>query len=163
MARILVVDDDALVCEVVTDCLREDLGAEVECALTGARGAQMITTMRFDLALIGAVLPGVSGVALAEPAANENIPALLTSGHPEVCETLDRFNFRHLKKPFDLDTLVAEATGIIRDTRETIRRVKASAAQMRANAEALNVAMEKARRQLDAIKVRQHDQDKTIG
>jgi hypothetical protein len=41
--------------------------------------------------------------------------------------------------------------------------VKASAARMRSSAEALNAAMEKARRLPDAINVRQHDQDKTTG
>ena len=53
VAKILVVDDDALVCDVLTGCLQKDLGAEVKCALTGEHGALMITGMRFDLTLIG--------------------------------------------------------------------------------------------------------------
>jgi DNA-binding NtrC family response regulator len=163
VARILVVDDDALVCEVLTDCLQEDLGAKVECALTGERGALMIAGMRFDLTLIDALLPDVSGIALAEFAADEDTAALMTSGHPQVSETLDRFDFPYLEKPFDIASLIAEATSIIRDTRENIRRVKTSAAQMRASAEALNAAMEKSRRLLDAIKARQHNQDETTG
>lgn len=163
VAKILVVDDDALVCDVLTGCLREDLGAEVKCALTGEHGALMITGMRFDLTLIDALLPDVSGIALAEFAADEDTAALMMSGHPKINETLDRFDFPHLEKPFELASLVAEATNIMRDTRKNIRRVKASAVQMRASSEALNAAMEKAWRLLDAIKVRQHDQDKTTG
>ena len=112
----------------------------------------MITSTRFDLALIDAVLPGVSGIELAELAANENIPALLTSGHPEVCQTLDRFHFPHLKKPFDLDALVAEARSIMRETEENIRRVQSSAAEMRAKTEALKASGAEARRLLATMK-----------
>jgi hypothetical protein len=96
----------------------------------------------------------VSGIALAEFAADEDTAALMMSGHPKINETLDRFDFPHLEKPFELASLAAEATSIMRDTRKNIRRVKASAVQMRASSEALNAAMEKAWRLLDAIKVR---------
>jgi DNA-binding NtrC family response regulator len=126
--KVLVVDDDLAVAEVVAGML-EDLDCDVEiCDGPQPSLEWLITSMRFDLALIDAALPGISGIKLAELAANENISVLLTSGQPEACETLDRFHFPHLRKPFDLDILIAEAADILRDRGENIRRVRSSAA-----------------------------------
>ena len=142
MPRILVVEDDTLICQMVADCVREALAADVYCALTGTDGARLIMGYKFDLAVIDVLLPGVSGIALAELAANENIPVLLTSGHPMLQRELARFDFPTLPKPFDLDVLVQKASSIINDTKATIRRVKTSAADMRRHLDALEVALE---------------------
>ena len=53
------IEDDLLICEMVADCFRTELGAEVVCALTGPDGARMIMGYAFDLAVIDAVLPDV--------------------------------------------------------------------------------------------------------
>lgn len=151
MTSILVVDDDPLVCEMVTDCFRQEMDARVDCALSGREAALLIKSCQFDLALIDAVVPGIGGFDLAELAANENIPVLLTSGHPAFCEKFDRFNFPHLQKPWDLDILVEEAAGIIRNTRENVRRVRAAARDMRRHREALEAAMTEAHRLVAAM------------
>ncbi len=140
------IEDDSLICEMVADCFRTELGAEVVCALTGPDGARMIMGYAFDLAVIDAVLPDVSGFALAELAANENLPVLMTSGHPLLSDQLVRFNFPHLRKPFDLNALIEEARTIISSTRQNIRRVQHSAATMRAHLEALEIALKEAHR-----------------
>lgn len=155
MPRILVVEDDALICQMVADCVREALGADVYCALTGTNGARLIMGYEFDLAVIDVALPGVSGLALAELAANENIPVLLTSGHPVLQQELRRFKFPHLQKPFDLDVLVAKARSTIEDTRENISRVRASAAEMRHHLDALEAALEESCRLMTEAKAGQ--------
>ncbi len=152
MSRILVVDDDPLVCEIVTDCLRLDMSAYVDAAQNGRDGALLIKGYQFDLAVIDAVLPDMDGLALAELAANENTGVLLTSGHPETCDALDRFNLPHLRKPFDLDALVGAASVIIRDTRENIRRVRTAAAQMAVHTEELAAKLETSRRLMEQAK-----------
>ena len=136
-ARILVVDDEPLVCELVRDLFEEELAADVEYALTGPEGEELIKARRFDLVLIDVGLPGVSGIELTKLAANENLPALLISGHPGVCADLMRFGFPLLTKPFKIETLFAEAIAIMEDAGENLRRVKASIAEMYARNEAL--------------------------
>ncbi len=150
MPHLLVVEDDPLVCDVVTDCLQSELGARVDCALHGEDGWILIKSYQYDLAIIDVMVPGISGFQLAELAANENIGVLLTSGHPDSCDQLTRFNFPHLTKPFDLDVLTGSATAIIQSNRKNIRRVRDASIKMHANIEALVAAVEEARRLLAA-------------
>jgi DNA-binding response OmpR family regulator len=152
--RILVVDDDPLICEIVTDCLRQDLSAYVDAAQNGRDAALLIKGYQFDLAVIDAVLPDIDGLDLAELAANENTGVLFTSGHPESCDKLNRFNFPHLRKPFDLDALVGEAASIVRDTRENIQRVRVATAQMRERGEELAATLEASRRLMEKLTAR---------
>jgi DNA-binding response OmpR family regulator len=154
MPHLLVVDDDPLVCDMVTDCLQSELRARVDCALNGEDAWILIKSYQYDLALIDAVVPGIGGFQLAELAANENIGVLLTSGHPDSCDRLVRFDFPHLQKPYALDTLIAQASTIIQDARENIRRVQDAAAKMRARTVALAAAMEESRRLLDESRSR---------
>jgi DNA-binding response OmpR family regulator len=155
VARILVVDDEPLLCDLFRVWLHDDLGADVECSLTGTIAAQMMIGKHFDLALIDALLPDSSGIALAELAANQNTPALLTSGHPDVIDRLDRFGFPNLKKPFIINSLIAEATSILSNAAQNILRVKASAVLMHSRTQALKAAIEESRRLVEAIAIRQ--------
>jgi CheY-like chemotaxis protein len=144
--HLLVADDDAMVCEAITDCLQLELRARVDCALSGHDARKLMTGYQYDLALIDALLPDIDGFRLAELAANENIPVVLTSGHPGVCDRLIRFDFPHLHKPYSFDTLIGEATRVIQGARENIRRVRDASSKMRAHTEALAAAVEDARR-----------------
>ena len=148
MAKILVIDDDPMVCGVITNRLL-DGGSEAEWAACRRLGAQMLVGDRFDLALIDGTLAEASGAALAEIAANENTAVLLLSGHPDTSAKLQRFGYPYLEKPFPLDRLWSEATQVIAETRENIGRVKAAAVKMQANAEALRAAGAESRRLQD--------------
>jgi DNA-binding response OmpR family regulator len=154
MARILVVDDEPMLCDLFRGWLQESLGADVACSLTGTLAAQMMVGRGFNLALIDAVLPDASGIALAALAANHNTPALLMSGHPEIIDKLDRCGFPTLKKPFPSSRLLAEASSIMRHAAENILAVQASAAEMRVRTQALKAAMDESHRLADAIAAR---------
>ena len=140
VARILVVDDEPLVCELIKQVLEEELAADVEYALTGRHGVELIKAGRFDLVIIDGALPGVSGIGLTKLAANENTPVLLISGHPGILEQLGGFNFPHLRKPFKMESLLTEAINIMRDASENVWRVKGSIAAMHVRSEALKTA-----------------------
>jgi two-component system, OmpR family, response regulator len=129
MLAIAVIDDEALICELVAEVLG-DFGL-VHCASTGAAGAALLAGKRFDLAFIDIVLPDVSGFALAEIASNENTPVLLTTGHPDALVRLKELDLPYLPKPFDLARLRTEAAGVIAESRANVQRVKAGLAQLR--------------------------------
>jgi DNA-binding response OmpR family regulator len=154
MPKILVVEDDPAVCEVITDCLQEWAGTTVDCALNGMMGAQKLQQGHFDLVLIDGALPKVSGFRLAEIAANENTPVLLLSGHPDYNEKFHSFGYPYLAKPFSPDQLLSESKRVIAETSENIRRVKASAARMQANAEALGATLIESQRLLGTIRAK---------
>ncbi len=85
----------------------------MECSLAATIAAQMMVGTRYHLALIDAVLPDTSGVALAGLAAGQNTPALLISGRPDVIDKLGRFGFPTLRKPFVSSRLIAEARRVM--------------------------------------------------
>ncbi len=61
VARILVIDDDPTVVEVLVTCLREQ-GYEVSGALTSGDGLRSIRMSRPDLVLLDIALPDVNGI-----------------------------------------------------------------------------------------------------
>lgn len=133
MTAILVAESDPGVCDLVTDLLQAELAAVVRCARTGTLAAEALETEGFDLAIIDVSMPAVSGYELAKRAANNNIPTLLYTGHPDALIKLKEQNFPHLAKPFQLNELVYEAARIITHTAENIRQVKASLVKLQAN------------------------------
>ena len=83
VTKVLVVENDPLVCGLVAELLEFELAADVRKAMTGASAVQAIDGGAFDLAIIDVLMPEISGFILAERAANKNIPSLLYSGHPD--------------------------------------------------------------------------------
>jgi DNA-binding response OmpR family regulator len=155
VSTIIVIDDEQIICEVIGDYFRDGFGMEVDCAHTASEGADMLLQKCYDLALIDATLPGLSGLDLAAVAVNANTPVLLTSGHPEANFKLHQFGYPYLAKPFSLVALRSEAARVIREGRENIERVKASTARMKATAQTLKAAMARSDRLLDTIRVQQ--------
>jgi hypothetical protein len=90
----------------------------------------------------------------AEIAANENIPVLLFSGHAERIATFHRFGYPCRAKPCSLDQLLSESKRVIAEAGENIRRVKAAAARIKANAEALNAVIRESKRLVHGMRAK---------
>jgi DNA-binding response OmpR family regulator len=148
MRTVAVVDDEPLICDLIKGAL-SSAGVEVHCASSGKLGAELLSGRRFHLALIDAVLPDASGIALAEIAVNENTPVLLMSGHPNSTDRLTQLGLPYLEKPFRLSTFSIEAAQVIADSARNIERVKDSISRLRATIEELNSAMGQSRRLLE--------------
>jgi DNA-binding NtrC family response regulator len=142
MTKVLVVDNDPQVCELVADLMEVDLAAEVKRAMTGTDAAVAIDRGALSLAIIDVSMPGVSGFDLAARAANRNIPSLLCTGHPDALILLQEHGFPHVAKPFKVADLLHEAAKAITATAENIARVKASAAKLQETAGGLREAIE---------------------
>jgi DNA-binding NtrC family response regulator len=152
MTKVLVVDNDPLVCDLVADLMEVDLAAEVKRAMTGTLAAEAIDGGAFDLAIIDVFMPEISGLELAARAANRNIPSLLCTGHPDALAQLQEHDYPHLAKPFRVADLVHEAAKAITAAAENIARVKASAAKMLATAKGLQGAIDESRRLINESK-----------
>ena len=155
MKKVLLIEDEPMTCDLIVECFGDRLGAEIECARDAVLDARMMAGWHFDLAVINVGLPRISGIDLAGFAANQNIPVLLVSGHPESNEILRRFGYPFLARPFGVDALCAEAVRVIDEARANIRRVQASADKMLANTKALSSAVMESRRLLREIKAQQ--------
>jgi two-component system catabolic regulation response regulator CreB len=152
MPQIVVVDDEPLVCSVVEDILVMELGAEVLWAASGGKGAEILASRTFDLALIDMGMPEVSGATLAELAANQNTPSILITGDPDATAKALGFGFPYLPKPFQVQELVELARLVIARNVENVHLVKEAAARMAATAQRLNDAISESHRLLETTR-----------
>lgn len=115
-AKILIVDDDANMCETLSDIL-EEKGYRVVVAQDGPKAIEEVEGQRFDLALIDIVMPGMNGVeALRDiKAVDPQITTMIMTGHSalegSVSEALEAGVDGVLYKPLDIDVIVEMITG----------------------------------------------------
>ncbi|HEU4370723.1 MAG TPA: sigma-54 dependent transcriptional regulator [Methylomirabilota bacterium] len=108
-ARVLVVDDEADLREVLSDALGS-WGYEVTVASTGAEAVQLVSTQLFDAALLDVNLGPDNGVqVLRELRANDDaLDVVMMTGYPTVATavaTLRDGATDYLSKPLNLDEL----------------------------------------------------------
>ena len=148
MHMIAVIDDEATFCEVIKEAL-ENPKLTVRVAMTGALGVEMLQQQHFDLALIDVELPDASGIALAEIAANENIPVVFMSGDLNVIDGLSDWGMPYLEKPFRLAALQAEAARVMDDSQNQLQHVRETLSRIRATIGGLEDAWESSKRLID--------------
>jgi len=128
MARILLVDDDSALLDVLT-LAAQDAGHQVLRAGDGLEAAALIRDQRPDLAICDINMPRLDGFALLKRlrAAGDGLPIiLLTSRDSEVDEALglELGADDYVSKPFSTRVLLARVAALLR--REELRRGAAS-------------------------------------
>jgi DNA-binding NtrC family response regulator len=117
--RILVVDDEPLICGVLRDILVEK-GFEVEVANTAERAMAWVESGSFDLVVTDKNLPGMSGLDLLRriKERSPDMEVLIITGYASLdsaIEALDWGASGYLLKPFEnLDEVVAKVNEIRR-------------------------------------------------
>lgn len=114
MPRILVVEDDAAIRDLVSEVLRDD-GYEVSEAANGAEALAYVGGHRPDLIVLDLMMPVMDGWAFVEECRRTNkcteVPIVVTSAShdlPKTAERLRSYGVRTcLAKPFDVDGLLA--------------------------------------------------------
>ena len=106
--RVLIVDDEPLVCELLRNFLTRS--HEVATAAGGADALRIVPIFQPDVILTDMTMPGMSGADLLDALrrAGVTVPVILMSGQPIL--TSDGF-FGFLRKPFDLRKLADVVTG----------------------------------------------------
>jgi CheY-like chemotaxis protein len=107
--RILVVDDEPLVCDSVRRMLAVD-GHQVETVATGEAALTLFQKDSFDLIIVDYEMPGMNGdeLAAAIKALNPNQPILMITAYPETLASSGNPLVGVellLSKPFDLQEL----------------------------------------------------------
>jgi len=115
-ANILIVDDDANLCETLSDIL-EEKGYRAVVAHDGQKALEEVRSQRFDLALIDVVMPGMNGVeALRQiKAIDSRLTTMLITGHTalgeSVSEAIEAGVDGVLYKPLDINAIVEMIEG----------------------------------------------------
>src|SRR5256712_3104132 len=119
LGRILVVDDEAPVREVLTEYFTTE-GYAVEGAGSGAEALTVVRGGRADLVLLDVRMPGLDGVQVLRKIReiNEDVPVIMVTANEDVGlakETLRWGACDYVAKPFDFDYLDrAVAAGLAR-------------------------------------------------
>lgn len=114
MARILIVDDDSRILQLLGDCFKH--GYTVETAMNAGEALAGIQRQRPDVVLLDITLPGVSGIHLLKQIkrTDPTIAVVMVTGSDNPildAEALDSGAVTLLRKPFDMghiDRLVAD-------------------------------------------------------
>jgi len=117
MPRILVVEDDIEVREVVCEFLR-DGGHVVLSAGSAQQARDLLAGETVDLVVIDCAISGERGDLLAEHASSLGVPAILTSGDMRYRETAAQPAFPFLSEPFrlsELDELISRTLAALRE------------------------------------------------
>lgn len=107
--HVLVIDDEALVCETLTEYLAAD-GHTAVSASNGIEGLQKFKQDAFDLVITDMAMPGMDGAGLATGIKEiaPDIPVILLTGFSELAENIGGEKItvdRVLSKPLDYRTL----------------------------------------------------------
>jgi two-component system, response regulator, stage 0 sporulation protein F len=119
LGRILVVDDEAPVREVLTEYFSTE-GYAVESAGSGADALSAVRGGRVDLVLLDVRMPGLDGVQVLRKIRElgSGVPVIMVTANEDVAlakETLKLGAFDYVAKPFDFDYLDrAVAAGLAR-------------------------------------------------
>lgn len=119
MARLLVVDDQRDICDVIGAYLTQE-GHEVAIACNGSEARRAVEDGKFDVVILDMLLPGARGTDLAEVAQARGIPVILISGDPTSLERRDgHCTYPVLGKPFRLAELGSALRELLPETVRT--------------------------------------------
>ncbi|PYM93150.1 MAG: DNA-binding response regulator [Candidatus Rokuibacteriota bacterium] len=119
LGRILVVDDEAPIREVLTEYFATE-GYAVEAATSGVEALTAIRGRRADLVLLDVRMPGLDGVQVLRRIRelDDSVPVIMVTANEDVGlakETLKLGAFDYIAKPFDFEYLDrAVAAGLAR-------------------------------------------------
>lgn len=107
MARILIVDDNRMILQALSEHL-ESLGHETEVASSGKDALELLAHERPDLIIMDIVMPGMSGIEVTQKIREKpeirDIPVIAFTSQSNQGQWNDIFN-DYLIKPFGYDTV----------------------------------------------------------
>jgi nitrogen regulation protein NR(I) len=110
MHRVLIIDDDATIRDVLTTFLRDN-SIHVETAKDGESGLALLRDSHFDVILCDLIMPGINGMDILKQlsASNNTIPFILITAYGTIQTAVEAMRigaFDYVTKPFVLDELL---------------------------------------------------------
>lgn len=120
-ARILLVEDDPNLSDVLTDFL-EMLGYRVVLAVDGSQGLEAFNSEKFDLLILDVMLPVMDGFSLATEIrkADTNTPVIFLTARGQMEDRINGFKLGcddYISKPFSSEELSLRIEAILRRCR----------------------------------------------
>lgn len=129
MPRILVVDDDLELCELLTEYLQPE-GFDVDAVYDGVQGVDRALSGDYSLLILDVMLPGIRGFeALRQIRAKSALPIIMLTARDEDIDRILGLEIGaddYLAKPFNPRELAARIQAVLRRTASTTREIAAS-------------------------------------
>jgi DNA-binding response OmpR family regulator len=120
MERLLLVDDDVELCEILTEYFAAE-GFDVEAAHDGARGLELARSDQHSILILDLLLPGIRGLdVLGQLRAHSNMPVLILTARGDDLDRILGLELGaddYLPKPFNPRELLARVRAILRRAR----------------------------------------------
>ncbi|MDR7170704.1 two-component system OmpR family response regulator [Nocardia kruczakiae] len=129
-ARVLVVDDEPMIVELLSVSLRYQ-GFEVATAANGAEGLDRAKQFRPDALIVDVMMPGMDGFGLLRRLRADGIdaPVLFLTARDEVEDKITGLTLGaddYVTKPFSLEEVVARLRVILRRSGHVVEQMKSS-------------------------------------
>lgn len=118
--KVLIVDDDVEIIELIVDVLNRDGRFETKTASSGYEAGMATQRFRPDLILLDYMLPDVNGNVVCQTIRKnpefENIRIIIVSGvvkQEEIAQLLKSGAQDFIRKPFDVDELTGKITSVL--------------------------------------------------
>ena len=123
-ARLLVVDDEATIRELLAGSLRF-AGYEVATAASGTEAVRAAAAARPDLILLDVMMPDGDGFETVRRLrdANQDVPVIFLTARDEVSDRVNGFALGaddYVTKPFSLDEVLARIRAVLKRTRQAV-------------------------------------------
>ncbi|RKJ70371.1 DNA-binding response regulator [Butyricicoccus sp. 1XD8-22] len=118
MSKILIVEDDMAICELLVMNFRL-IGYEYLTTHTAANAEQVCRTERFDLLLLDVMLPDGDGFMLAQRLQSVGAPIIFLTAKADLSDRLRGFDLGavdYVIKPFEMLELLARIKSVLRRT-----------------------------------------------
>jgi two-component system response regulator VanR len=117
MSRILIIEDEVKIQEILTEFLRE-YGYETDSAYDGSEGLNMSKNNKYDLVLLDIMMPKIDGFATLELLRQEsNVPVILLTALEEEEHQIKGFDLQaddYITKPFSMNLVIRRIEAVLR-------------------------------------------------
>ncbi|MCH5154230.1 MAG: response regulator transcription factor [Clostridiales bacterium] len=115
--KILIVDDDEHICQLLVLYLQRD-GFDAECCHDGETALSMLSATAYDAAVLDVMMPGLDGFeVLSELRKSSNLPVIMLSARGEPTDKISGLNRGaddYITKPFEPQELIARIRAVMR-------------------------------------------------
>lgn len=143
MYKIILIEDDKDIAELVKDFFDRRKESEVAIALDGQTGEEMLYEGSFDLVLLDVMMPGIDGYTVcSDIRANSDIPIIFLTARGQLDDVLHGYSLGcddYIQKPFSIEQLYAKSMALLKRSKGLMRDSFMECGNIRLNPVTLDV------------------------
>ena len=143
MYKIILIEDDMDIAELVKDFFDRRKETEVTIASDGQTGEEMLYEEQFDLVLLDVMMPGIDGYTVcSDIRSNSDIPIIFLTARGQLDDVLHGYSLGcddYVQKPFSIEQLYAKSMALLKRSKGLIRDSFLECGNIRLNPVTLDV------------------------